>query len=141
MKSAKKPPPYAREGGASGQAAVVVFQKGRGGGGCNTQFGGDYTFVDVRTGPNTCNPGINPAMGCPGGLIAPGTYPQEFSTWTSGNAGLNNTPLEQIPIASGTWNLYVYDWYPPSDNGSYTSWDLCFGSSPSAYTPPGTTTP
>ncbi|HTF88831.1 MAG TPA: hypothetical protein VK843_10515 [Planctomycetota bacterium] len=100
------------------------------GGGCSASFAGNYVIVDPLTGGACAG---NPQMGCPGS-VTPGTYIQEFSTWTSGNAGLLNTPIESIPISSGTWNLLIYDWYPPSDNGTLTDWELCFG----APTPPPT---
>jgi len=114
------------------------------GGGCAEAFSGDYTIVDPLTFSPCGAPG-NPAIGCAAGTIPPGTYVQEFSSWTSGNAGLNNTPIESIPIASGVWTLSLYDWYPLADNGTLASWDLCFGSptppppppsSPSAPGPP-----
>jgi subtilisin-like proprotein convertase family protein len=94
------------------------------GGGCGADFGGNYVIVDPLTG-GPCSG--NMSMGCPGTVVNAGTYLQEFSTWTSGNAGLFNTPIESIPIASGVWNLRIYDWYTPFDNGSLLDWDLCFG--------------
>ena len=94
------------------------------GGGCGTPFGGSYTIVDPLTGGPCVG---NQPMGCPVSTIPSGTYVQEFSTWTSGNAGLLNTPIESIPISSGTWNLFIYDWYVLSDNGTLVDWDLCFG--------------
>ena len=97
-----------------------------GGGGCGADFAGDYEIVDPFTGAVPCSTG-NPSMGCPTSIAA-GVYIQEFSTWTSGNATLNNVPLESIPLSTGTWTLLVYDWYPPSDNGVLASWDMCFGS-------------
>ena len=93
------------------------------GGGCPAAFNGNYEIVDpINVGACTA---IQP-LGCPT-TAAPGIYAQEFSTWTSGNAGLLNTPLESIPISSGLWNLYIYDWYPQLDNGTLTDWELCFG--------------
>ncbi len=93
-------------------------------GGCNAAILGDYTVVDFAQGSG-CGP-VDPPV-CGTGL-PPGTYAQNYSTWTSGSAGVLNTPLEQIPLANGTWTLYIHDWYPPLDSGSLLSWDLCFGS-------------
>ena len=104
-----------------------------GGGGCGTDFLGDYEIV------NPC--GISALnFACAGISFPSGTYHQSFSTWTSGSASLLNTPLESIPISSGVWTLTAYDWYPQSDNGNLTSWDLCFDvpSGPSAYCTSGT---
>ena len=103
------------------------------GGGCASDYGGNYQIVDPLTG-NSC--AGNVAVGCPGGLINPGVYIQGFSSWVSGSAGVLNTPLESIPISSGLWTLYLYDWYPPFDNGTLVDWDLCFGT-PSAPAPTG----
>jgi subtilisin-like proprotein convertase family protein len=103
------------------------------GGGCASGFAGNYEIVDPITG-GLCTG--NQAIGCPTGTVNPGVYLQEFSTWTSGNGGLLNTPLESIPISSGTWTLYVYDWYPQLDDGTLTDWELCFGQ-PSQPPPPG----
>jgi len=102
------------------------------GGGCASPIGGNYEIFDPLTGSACAG---NPAMGCPGGAVNPGSFVQEFSTWTSGSAGVSNTPLESIPISSGMWNLFIYDWYPLADNGTLNDWELCFGS-PS--TPPPT---
>ena len=93
-----------------------------GGGGCGADFAGDYEIVDAFLGAAPCTTGLA-SMGSPGTAIATGVYPQEFSTWTSGNAGLVNVGLESIPLATGTWTLIAYDWYPPADNGALVSWD------------------
>ncbi len=115
------------------------------GGGCSDDFAGDYSFVDVNVGQNPCG-GAAPIFMCvaTGGNVNDTTLAQYFGAWTDGDAGIFNTPLESIPIAGGTWNLIGYDWYVGADNGSITSWDLCFDalSGPTAYcTPsaPGTT--
>ncbi|MCC7012970.1 MAG: hypothetical protein IT454_10440 [Planctomycetes bacterium] len=106
------------------------------GGGCSDQALGDYEFVD----PLTVGCGGNPAFTC--GLLTtpPGILGQEFGTWPSGSSGINNTPIEQIPISSGTWTLHVYDWFVPADAGTLTSWDLCFGQPSSPPTGGGPTT-
>jgi subtilisin-like proprotein convertase family protein len=126
-------------GGQSYNVLVRSDASSPGGGGCADAFSGDYTIVDPLT-LSVCGGPGNPSMGCGAGTIAPGTYIQDFSTWTSGNVGLNNTALESIPIASGTWTLSIYDWYPAADNGTLSSWDLCFGA-PTPPPPPPTTIP
>ena len=111
------------------------------GGGCGDDFSGDYEIVDanVGVGPLGC-----PAPGfiCSGSAYPTGTYLQSFSTWTSGNGGAFNVPLESIPISAGTWNLLAYDWYQPADMGSFISWDLCFSQpgGPTPYCTAGTST-
>jgi hypothetical protein len=96
-----------------------------GGAGCGTDLAGDYTIVDEHSAGNACNPGAL-SFDC-AAIYAPGIYAQRFSTWTSGNAGLLNTPLESIPIASGNWTISLYDWYPAADFGTLTNWEMCFG--------------
>src|SRR5262249_12417618 len=103
------------------------------GGGCGDDFNGTYIIVDSATGSGAASP---KSFNCPGATYTSDYYYQTYSTWTSGNAGLLNTPLESIPIASGTWTLYLYDWYPPADNGTLTSWDLCFTLPPPPPPPP-----
>jgi subtilisin-like proprotein convertase family protein len=111
------------------------------GGGCGDDFNGDYVIVDANVGQSPCG-GPAPSFVCSGNAYPSGTYLQSFSTWTSGNAGVFNTPLESIPMASGTWNLLAFDWYQPADVGSFTSWDLCFDlpSGPTAFCTAGTST-
>jgi subtilisin-like proprotein convertase family protein len=111
-----------------------------GGGGCGTDFAGDYVIVDANVGQAPCGPAQ--PFTCGPSAFGSGTYLQSFSTWTSGNASLLNVPLESIPISSGTWTLTAYDWYPQSDNGVLTSWDLCFdaASGPTAFCTAGTST-
>ena len=82
------------------------------------ELNGDYVIVDpIATAPSIWSVG-DPA--------APGTYTQEYGTFTNGSASISNTPIEQIPISSGTWTLYAYDWVG-GDFGALTSWELCFG--------------
>jgi subtilisin-like proprotein convertase family protein len=120
-------------GGSQYNILVRADATSPGGGGCGAGFIGNYEIVDPLTsGP--CSG--NQPMGCPAGSVLPGIYVQEFSTWTSGNAGLLNTPLESIPLANGNWTLSIYDWFPASDNGTLVDWELCFGS-PSPPPPPG----
>ncbi len=107
---------------------VISDATSPGSGGCSVSISGDYTVVDYSQGVG-CGPFSPPT--CGSGLPA-GTYAQNYSTWTSGSAGVLNTPLEQIPLANGAWKLYIHDWYPPLDSGSLLSWDMCFG----APTPP-----
>jgi hypothetical protein len=104
-----------------------------GGGGCSSPFSGNYEVVDPITGGPCAG---NSPIGCPAGTITPGVYLQDFSTWTSGSAGILNTPIESIPISNGNWTLSIYDWYPPADDGSLFDWDLCFGA-PTPPPPPG----
>jgi hypothetical protein len=82
----------------------------------------NFEIVDQE---ETCASGV-PPFNWAAGAASSGTYAQTFGGWTSGNFGIFNTPIEQIPIESGTWTLYVYDWVG-LDVGSLTSWDLCFG--------------
>ncbi len=84
-------------------------------------FGGDYTIVPACTGgmawPATCS-GTT--------VLTPGAYDQYFGTWPSGTNGINNTSLDTIAAATGTWTLTVYDW-AGGDSGALTSFDVCFG--------------
>ncbi len=100
-----------------------------------SDFGGDYEVFDrVRLGALTPFPwGSNP--------ITSGSYVQDFGPWPTGTVAttalgntvtINNTPLEQIPISSGTWTLYAFDWFG-GDSGTLTSFELCFGT---PYVPP-----
>jgi subtilisin-like proprotein convertase family protein len=114
-------------GGARYNLLVLSDPSSPTGGGCADDLGGDYTIVDpVRAGCGVAS------MAC--GSYGPGTYTQNYSSWTSGNAGLNNIGLESIPIVAGVWSLYFYDWYPPADGGSLLSWEMCFGSNDSCAT-------
>ena len=81
--------------------------------------GGNYEFVDPNAG------GAFPFFVI-GGTPAPGAYKQDFGTFPTGTNSISNTPIEQIPIASGNWKLYAYDWFA-ADVGSLSSWELCFG--------------
>lgn len=111
-------------GGTQYNVLVLSDSTSPGGGGCSDVIGGDYTIVDSTLGAG-CG-GV--ALPTCGSFLAGGTYAQWYSTWTSGSAGVLNTPLEQIPLANGTWTLYIHDWYPLGDSGSLTSWEMCFGS-------------
>lgn len=62
---------------------------------------------------------------CPGTSFPGGDYNQTFGSWVSGDAGIFNTPLGSIPVASGNWTLKVYDW-AGGDIGAITDWRLCF---------------
>jgi subtilisin-like proprotein convertase family protein len=122
-----------------------IFQEvdGNFGGGCATDFAGDYIFVDPVLGTDNCGNPATPFV-CTGALaLTPGYYGQYYGAWTSGDAGIVNVNLESIPPANGTWTLSIYDWYVGADAGSLTSWDLCFdsgASTPTAYCTAGTTT-
>jgi subtilisin-like proprotein convertase family protein len=87
-------------------------------------FGGDYELVD----PVQAVLGLTTVFSYSsnGNPIASGTYAQNFGGHIPGNHGIQNTPLEQIPIASGLWTLHAYDWFS-GDSGALTSWELCFG--------------
>jgi len=88
-------------------------------GGCD--FGGDYTVIAPCTGGlpiGTCPTGVT--------VIPVGTYDQSFGAWPSGTNGINNTNLNAIAPATGTWTLTMYDW-AAGDIGALTSFDLCFG--------------
>ncbi|NUP96501.1 MAG: hypothetical protein HUU28_10100 [Planctomycetaceae bacterium] len=99
---------------AGGLYNVYCGQTGAG----NIDLGGDYEIVDLIA--------AAPAWASGGNPVANGTYSQDYGSFVNGSAGINNTPLEQIPISSGTWTLYVYDW-AGGDVGAVTSWELCFG--------------
>lgn len=62
-----------------------------------------------------------------GADIAPGSYNQTFDTggvmWTSGDFGIDNTPLGSIAGPAGDWELRIYDW-AAGDSGSFTGWTL-----------------
>jgi hypothetical protein len=92
--------------------------------------GGDMTIVD---------PAFSTGSFFGGTTASTGTYPQDYGTWVDGTLSINNTPLEQIPIASGTWTLTAYDWVG-FDSGSLTSWELCFGLPTPPPPPPPTLT-
>ncbi len=123
-----------------------IFQEmdGAFGAGCDDPFNGNYSFVDPVTGTNECGGPANTFL-CSGvgSTLPPGAYGQYYGLWTSGDAGIVNVNLSSIPLASGTWTLSIYDWFIGADNGSLTSWELCFDAGPSApanYCTAGTTT-
>ena len=87
-------------------------------------LGGNYELFDAVNGL-PC--GTVPAGFFTAGAPAPGSYIQEFGGWPNGTNGINNTPLEQIPISSGTWTLTIFDWVG-GDVGTLTNFELCFGS-------------
>jgi len=64
--------------------------------------------------------------------IPDGNYPQYFGTWVNGILGINNTPLGQIPVESGIWTLYVYDW-AMGDVGSLGGWAMVTGRAATAH--------
>jgi len=99
--------------------------------GCSGDFNGDYQFFDPVAGQSVCG-GLG-QMSCTS-AIPGGNYVQDFGDWPSAPT-ISNTPIEQIPIASGTWTIYVYDWVN-GDTGALTSFELCFGP-PSAPGGPG----
>ncbi|MBM3987389.1 MAG: hypothetical protein FJ294_05475 [Planctomycetes bacterium] len=84
---------------------------------------------------------------CPtSGDIPPGNYIQDFGTgtsaWPTGTSGVDNTPLGSIPVASGIWELTIYDWVG-GDSGQLDDWKICFDTGPAlpvAYCTAGTTT-
>jgi hypothetical protein len=112
-------------------------------GGCADDFLGDYELVDAVAGAGSpCLGGNDPVPMCAALTVPPGRYLQNFGTWPSGSAGINNTLLESIPVSSGNWTLTIYDWCITFDNGNLTSWDLCFDvpSGPTTYCTSGTST-
>lgn len=82
-------------------------------------FTGDYTFVESG---GAALPNSSAA-----GNIAPGTYNQTFdsggTTWSSGDNGINNTPLGSITGPQGDWCVKIYDW-GGGDTGGFTGWTL-----------------
>jgi hypothetical protein len=102
---------------------------------------GDYTFVDVNATQGSCGSSVG-SFSCTPGLVAPGTYRQQFGAWPSGSAGIDNAPLASVATASGTYTLHLYDWYVTADSGSLASWELCFDTpaGPIGYCTAGTTT-
>jgi subtilisin-like proprotein convertase family protein len=97
----------------------------------NVDLNGDYELVDpIALAPNLVSGG-NPVVN--------GTYSQDYGAFTNGSAGINNTPIEQIPIGSGVWTLYAYDW-AAVDVGGVSSWELCFGLPTPPPPPPPTVT-
>ncbi|MCC7015416.1 MAG: immunoglobulin domain-containing protein [Planctomycetes bacterium] len=125
-------------------ASINLFQQVDGvfGGGCGDDFSGDYEFVDALVGSAACGAPAASYACTQSGLVAPGTYRQFFGAWPSGAAGIDNTPLGALPLASGVYTLHVYDWYVAADSGSLASWELCFDApaAPQAYCTAGTTT-
>ncbi|MCY3001181.1 MAG: proprotein convertase P-domain-containing protein [Planctomycetota bacterium] len=97
----------------------------------NIDLNGDYVLVDPIA--------LAPSWASGGNPVVNGTYSQDYGAFTNGSAGINNTPLEQIPISSGTWTLYVYDW-AAADVGAVTNWELCFGLPTPPPPPPPTVT-
>ncbi len=84
-------------------------------------FNGDYAIVPA------CTTGLTYPATCSGTtILTPGAYDQFFGAWPNGTNGINNTTLDSIPAATGTWNLIAMDW-ASGDSGALTSWDLCFG--------------
>ncbi|MCY3003552.1 MAG: immunoglobulin domain-containing protein [Planctomycetota bacterium] len=126
----------------SGQR-VNLFQDANGsfGGGCNSPVSGDYTFVDVNATQGSCGSSVASFL-CTPGIVAPGTYRQQFGAWPSGAAGIDNAPLASVATASGTYTLHLYDWYVTADSGSLGAWELCFDTpaGPISYCTAGTTT-
>jgi len=120
---------------------LFQINDGNFGGGCADDFNGTYHFVDALLGVDACG---NPAStwACGVGTLPAGYYRQNYGIWPSGSSGINNTDLESIPLASGTWNLIGYDWYVAVDGGAWASWDLCFDapSGPVTYCTAGTST-
>jgi len=96
---------------------------------------GDYTVVPTggcaQPYPATCT-GTT--------LFPPGAYAQDFGTWPTGTNGINNTPLNTIAAATGTWSVVVYDW-AGGDVGAFTSFDICFGGPNPTLLAPGQVTP
>jgi hypothetical protein len=82
--------------------------------------GGNYSWVESGA-PNDMPATSN-------GDLLPGEYNQTFSTgqvaWSSGDAGIYNTPLSGISGPAGDWSLVFYDWYASADDGSFVSWKL-----------------
>lgn len=85
--------------------------------GLSCDLAGDYTIVESAGQPW-------PAT-CPGPVLAPGSYNQDFGNWPSGSLGVVNTALSSIPISSGVWILGAVDW-EGGDSGALVSWELCF---------------
>ncbi len=86
--------------------------------------------------------GISWSTGCASGTIPNGDYLQSFGSWPSGTNNIFNTPIDQIPVASGNWTLTIYDW-AGGDTGFLGEWKLCFDSGPAvpvAFCTAGTTT-
>ncbi len=87
------------------------------------------------------------AATCPAsGDLPPGNYSQDFGAagfaWVDGTNGVFNTPLGNIPVASGNWELTIYDWVG-GDSGQLDDWKICFNTGPAlpvAYCTAGTTT-
>jgi len=88
----------------------------------STFLGNTYNIADPSDpNLNAMWPAVDPNPGNPG--YPNGNYPQYFGNWPTGAAGITNTPLNQIPIESGTWTLYVYDWASP-DGGTLANWSM-----------------
>jgi subtilisin-like proprotein convertase family protein len=107
------------------------------GGGCGDDLNGDYVIVDANVGQSPCG-GPAQTWPCQYTTVPEDTFFQNWSQWPDGTNNIFNVPIEQIPIASGTWTLICYDWYVLADDGSFPSWELCFDgtSGPSTYCPP-----
>lgn len=103
--------------------------------GFSCDFNGNYVIVPPCTG------GLTAPAACSGtAILAPGTYSQHFGSvgfaWPSGTNGINNTVLDSIAAATGTWTLTAYDWVG-GDTGALTSFDVCFGTPVAPTAPAG----
>ncbi|MBI5363169.1 MAG: hypothetical protein HZA53_08315 [Planctomycetes bacterium] len=72
----------------------------------------------------------NPFPGGPNNNIGGAIYTQDFGNtgtppapWPNGNAGIVNTPLNQIWGPAGTWSLVLWDW-ESGNVGSFTGWSM-----------------
>jgi len=112
--------------------------------------GSDYGFVDPSVAAFDFPPtDVAFCSGPAGAYHLPGEYHQYFNNgngaWPNSapnNLGVLNVPLESIAVTPGAWTLECYDWYLPSDNGVFTSWELhgVLGGGPTTYCTAGTST-
>jgi len=95
--------------------------------------GGNYTFVTS---------GATPFPHTAASDIPAGVYNQDFGlspngVWPTGAASIFNTPIDQINVVPGDWELWIYDW-ADQDSGLCLGWALNGWKTPEAYCTSGT---
>jgi subtilisin-like proprotein convertase family protein len=113
-----------------------LFVRSPAGGALPCNLSGDYSIVSAGGGCSLTTPTVCGTAD----ILPPGPYEQLFGTWPSGTSGIDNTPLNTIPAAAGTWTLTVYDW-AGADVGGFSSFEVCFGGANPVVPAPAATAP